>query len=540
MTSMKKTIITALGVALITFGALLQACTPDVQSPQAANSPTPLASASEDPSLTLPVLNELFSDKAFTAALKSKVQLTDDQIAALKKVSSDELAKVRSSSAENQTAAAADARARTLKSIRDLLGIEKMDQLLALALERRSSQTEIVATKDELTQLKGPNAVPPDTRIVVNIPAFRMDVFRDGTLLKSYKIGIGYQEFPLPTGFRKAEMIIFNPTWTQPNESWASNPGAVVPAGAAGNPLGPIKVPIGGANLIHGGKALAKIGTFASHGCVGLTNDQVKDFAKVLADATNTELKEETIAAYLKKRTRTQVVKLSKIVPVELRYETIVIQEGQLHVYRDVYKKNTNTEENLRAVFEANGIGFDTLSEEQKTQALGAVNAMSLHPKKQPAPTVAPNQNATDKKALAAARRTEAERQSKLRNQKEIVIDVTSLSGKGYPSPKDLNTGAGSLTIQTAALTPARPRRDPTTAPQPSPRTSPSPAPQSSPRTSPTPVPRSSPAVNAPRRSTADPHRSFRSIRISDRGSLPPNANDRARSETARHLSGRG
>ena len=96
--------------------------------------------------------------------------------------------------------------------------------------------------------------MPPDTRIVVNIPAFRMDVFRDGTLLKSYRIGIGYQEFPLPTGFRKAEMIIFNPTWTQPNESWASNPGQVVPAGAAGNPLGPIKVPIGGANLIHGGK----------------------------------------------------------------------------------------------------------------------------------------------------------------------------------------------------------------------------------------------------------------------------------------------
>ena len=108
-----------------------------------------------------------------------------------------------------------------------------------------------------------------------------MDVFHDGTLMKSYKIGIGYQQFPLPTGFRKAEMIIFNPTWTQPDESWASNPGEVVPAGAKGNPLGPIKIPIGGANLIHGGKELVKIGTFASHGCVGLTNDEVKDFAKV-------------------------------------------------------------------------------------------------------------------------------------------------------------------------------------------------------------------------------------------------------------------
>ena len=498
MTNMKKHIISPLLLALITFTPLLQACSSTAQLPQATNSPTP-SSTGDDSSLTLTVLDQLFTDKAFTAALKSKVQLTDDQIAALKKTSSGELANLRSANAESQTAAADAARARTLKFIRDLLGNEKTDQILALALERRSSQTETATTNgSELTQLKGPNAVPPDTRIVVNIPAFRMDVFRDGTLLKSYRIGIGYQEFPLPTGFRKAEMIIFNPTWTQPNESWASNPGAVVPAGAAGNPLGPIKVPIGGANLIHGGKVLAKIGTFASHGCVGLTNDQVKDFAKVLADATSTELKEETIAAYLKKRTRTQVVKLSKIVPVELRYETIVIQDGQLHVYRDVYNKNTNTEENLRAVFEANGIGFDTLSEDQKTQALDAVNAMSLRPKKQPkpAPTVVANQNAVDKKALAAERKAEAERQRKLRNQKEVVIDLVSLSGKGYPSPKDLNTGAGSVTIETAAVTPERQRRNPTPTPQSSPRTSPTPARQASPRTNPIPERQLSPRMS--------------------------------------------
>src|SRR6266536_6023861 len=183
------------------------------------------------------------------------------------------------------------------------------------------------AIDSEPVLLKGPNAVPKDTRIIVNIPAFRMDVFRDGALLKSYKIGIGYQQFPLPTGFRKAETIIFNPTWTQPNESWASNPGLVVPAGAGGNPLGPIKVPIGGANLIHGGKSLAKIGTYASHGCVGLTNDQVKDFAKILAEASHTELSAEIMAAYLKRPTRTQVVKLKQLVPVELRYETIVVED---------------------------------------------------------------------------------------------------------------------------------------------------------------------------------------------------------------------
>lgn len=295
----------------------------------------------------------------------------------------------------------------------------------------------------EPTTLPGPNAVPKDTRIVINIPAFRMDVFKGGTLLKSFKIGIGYVDYPLPRGLRKAEMIIFNPTWTQPNEPWAANPGQVVPAGAKGNPLGPIKVPIGGANLIHGGKPLAKIGTFASHGCVGLTNDQVKDFAKVLAEATETQLSAETMASYLKRRTRTQVLKLAQIVPVELRYETIVVEDGRVRIYRDVYGRKTNTEENLRAVLDAHGISFDGMSEPEKTQVLEILNIVSRNPKKQPAPapTIAANQTAEEKRAAAAARKAEAERIRKLRSQKEFAIDIASLAGKGYPAAMNLNDG---------------------------------------------------------------------------------------------------
>jgi lipoprotein-anchoring transpeptidase ErfK/SrfK len=332
------------------------------------------------------------------------------------------------------------------------------------AANKQSEATEPV-------MLKGPNAIPKDTRIIVNIPAFRMDVFQDGTLLRSFKIGIGYQQYPLPTGFRKAEQIIFNPTWTQPDEPWASDPGAITPAGAAGNPLGPIKIPIGGANLIHGGKSLAKIGTFASHGCVGLTNDEVRYFVRTLADATKIELTDDTIAGYLKHRSRTQVVKIPRAVPVELRYETIVIQDGQLHVYRDVYNKNTNTEENLRAVFEANGVSFDKLTEEEKTQALDAVNAMSLRPKKPaPAKPIPANLSPEEKKAALAERRAEAQRQAKLRSQKEIVIDITELAGKGYPIPKDLHTGAGTI-ASNAGAPPLKPK----------PRKSPSPAPQSTP-----------------------------------------------------------
>src|SRR6202008_4578696 len=128
--------------------------------------------------------------------------------------------------------------------------------------------------------------------------------------------------------------------------------------------MGPIKIPIGLPSLIHGGKSPAKIGKFASHGCVGLTNAQVKDFASQLARVSNTsEVSETAIASYLEDREKTKTVKLNQSVPVELRYETIVLEDGKLHIYKDVYAQDTNTEENLRAVLEANGVRFEDLPE---------------------------------------------------------------------------------------------------------------------------------------------------------------------------------
>jgi lipoprotein-anchoring transpeptidase ErfK/SrfK len=414
--------------------------------------------------ITLPVLDALFADKQFRTDLKSKLQLTDEQIEALKKLSSAEVAKLRQSNAENKAASAEAARQNAIEAIRGVVGSEKLEQLLALARERwnkGSEELEALAAKEaEPTMLKGPNAVPGDTRIVVNIPAFRMDLFENGHLIKSYKVGIGYPQFPLPIGLRKAQIMIFNPTWTPPDEPWVASMsgvavGEVVAAGSRLNPLGPIKIPIGAPSLIHGGKPLYKIGTFASHGCVGMTNTQVKDFARLLATASGTELSDQTMAGYLRNKTRTQVVKLNKLVPVELRYETIVIEDGKLHIYRDVYDQNTNSEQNMRAVLDANGIAFDSLSAEEKERALEALNALARHPKKQPTPkpTIEANLNAADKLARANERKAEAARQKKLRSQKEIVIELPALSSKGYPAPVNLDSGAGTNLLPPATDT---------------------------------------------------------------------------------------
>jgi hypothetical protein len=238
-----------------------------------------------------------------------------------------------------------------------------------------------------------------------------MDIFEDGSLTKSYRVGIGTREFPLPTGLRQAESVIFNPTWTVPDEAWAEEMknvkvGETVEAGDKNNPLGWVKIPIGLPNLIHGGKAPAKIGTFASHGCVGLTNPQIKDFALRLAQAADTKIDEEQASGYLKEKTETHEVKLEKTVPVELRYETIVVEDGKLHVYQDVYEQNTNTEENLRAVLQARGTNLDNLTAAERTAALNALKSVSA-------------------------------------KKKEVVVDIPSLKEKGYPAPVELDTGKG-------------------------------------------------------------------------------------------------
>ena len=153
------------------------------------------------------------------------------------------------------------------------------------------------------------------------------------------------------------------------------------------------------------------------------------------------------MAAFLKKRTRTQVVKLEKLIPIELRYETIVVEDGVLHIYRDVYGQNTNTEENLREVLKANGVEWNHLTEDERAQVQEALNAMSRWRKKQstPKPVIPTSSDSANTMAAANERKAEAERQKKLRSQKEIVIESTALSGKGYPAPVNLDSGTGTV-----------------------------------------------------------------------------------------------
>lgn len=458
-----------LGSALLIAGCILAtACVPQQTNPPNSNanvpaSPTATATVSPTPvsektsktqTLTLPVLDAFLANESFSGLLKTRLQLTDEQVSKLKEAAHSETAKLTETNTGNVPGETASARAAARETTTKILGEDKAQQLEALIAEQGSVDSEgpvdKTGTKTPANDSSVPNNVPSDSRIVVNAPAYRMDVFDGGRLIKSYKIGIGYPQFPLPTGLRTARTIIFNPTWTPPDEPWVAkmknvSAGEKVEAGSKLNPLGPIKIPIGGPSLIHGGKPVAKLGTFASHGCVGLTTPQMQDFAKVLAQLGGGHLTDADIAAYARDKTETKQVKLANAIPVELRYETIVVEDGRLHIYRDVYDQDANTEENLRAVLDANGVRFDDLTEEERTQILNALAQMSGSSTAQTTPSTKGTPTTNN---VANASPSPSEKKSKIppragKNQKEIVIEIAELKGKGYPAPVDLDTGMG-------------------------------------------------------------------------------------------------
>jgi lipoprotein-anchoring transpeptidase ErfK/SrfK len=419
----------------------------------ASASPVANTSASDQP-VTLAVLDALFADESFGHDLKAKLQLSDEQIAQLHKVAAEERTGLRESDANAQGGSTREATERARQRIGTAVGADKADQVIAFARERWSGDeggaTGATANKS--------NEVPADSRVVVNSPAFRMDIFEQGRLVKSYKVGIGYPEFPLPAGMRKAEQIIYNPEWTPPDEPWVESGkskvkvGEKVPAGSKLNPLGPVKIPIGLPSLIHGGKQPSRLGEFASHGCVGLTDALSLEVAREIAQLGGASVTDEDVKNYQQDKTKTKIVKLPQPVRVELRYETIVAtDDGKLHIYRDVYDRGTNTEENLRKVLDAHGVSFDGLPEQQRTQLLDGLRQMARDALGRPAEgdgtestnTSNKNGNSSNKNSNASNKSDKNANESNtgghvtrnVKGQKEIVVEIDALKGKGYPAP---------------------------------------------------------------------------------------------------------
>jgi lipoprotein-anchoring transpeptidase ErfK/SrfK len=233
----------------------------------------------------------------------------------------------------------------------------------ATAPKRRYERDESVR-EDKLTggtiETAEFTAGEPDIKITVDVPAFRLTLWQNGKEVKVYKIGVGMKKYPLVIGERKIEQIIWNPDWVPPDSDWVSEHsgvtvGEVIKASDPRNPIGKVKMPLGGGYLIHEAHGVGDWGNLVSHGCVRMVRADLYDLAEKIVAARSLPVSAKKIANA--KRTKNKLVaQLDDPLPIDINYDTQVVEGGALHLYADVYGRGTNTVENLRAELSDYGV----------------------------------------------------------------------------------------------------------------------------------------------------------------------------------------
>lgn len=219
-------------------------------------------------------------------------------------------------------------------------------------------------------------------KITINIPAFQLTLWQDGKEIKSYPIGIGRKDFPLPKGNRVARQIIFNPDWIPPDSEWVSEmkgvePGETYEADDPKNPLGKIKIPLGDAILIHEAKSRAELGGLVSHGCARMIDDDLFDLSQKIIEGQGLEVSEQQIAELKKNKDRKDVA-LKQPIPVELSYDTAVVEGGKLYLYPDVYDEKSSSVEAVKQELATAKVDAAKLDDQAIAQMLEKVSRKEM------------------------------------------------------------------------------------------------------------------------------------------------------------------
>lgn len=216
-------------------------------------------------------------------------------------------------------------------------------------------------------------------KITLNVPAFQLTLWQNGKEVKSYPVGVGMKEFPIYIGLREATQIIWNPDWIPPASDWVEGSktvkaGEIIKASDKRNPLGKLKIPLGLGYLIHQAHGAEDLGNLVSHGCVRVMQPELYDLAEKIVAARALSISPQEIAN-AKRTKNTFVAEIDSPIPVEITYDTQVVEAGRLHIYPDVYDYRKNTVQNLRAELDSDGVDTSRITDETLEKMLAQAAA---------------------------------------------------------------------------------------------------------------------------------------------------------------------
>ena len=247
--------------------------------------------------------------------------------------------------------------------------------------ETATTDTDDSARADKLTGGKIERASLKrgggEMRVTVNVPAFLMTLWQDGKEIETYYVGVGRKQYPIPSGMRTADQIILNPDWIPPNSEWVRQsehePYERIPASDPDNPLGKIKIPLGDAYLLHEAQGPSDIGNLVSHGCVRVLRDDIFDMTKRIAAGWALGISASEIEAARRNTTR-RPIDLNGEMQVDINYDTMVVEGGELQIFPDVYEKGVNTVDNLKKELENYGVGTGEIPRDRLEELLAMVS----------------------------------------------------------------------------------------------------------------------------------------------------------------------
>ena len=132
------------------------------------------------------------------------------------------------------------------------------------------AKTEPDVTTDEL-------AAQYQTYLVVDRDNFKLRLYKNLKLAKSYTVAIGAVGYDTPSGLYHIQDKQVDPVWNVPDSDWAGDlAGTTVPPGPE-NPLKARWMGIYNGAGIHGTDDLGSLGSAASHGCMRMAVPDVED-----------------------------------------------------------------------------------------------------------------------------------------------------------------------------------------------------------------------------------------------------------------------
>ena len=217
---------------------------------------------------------------------------------------------------------------------------------------------------------------PEDLRLVLNIPANRIDVFERGEKTRSIDVSVGKRGHETPAGKYRINSVIWNPWWHPPKSEWAKNE-KVTPPGP-NNPMGKVKINFAPLLYIHGTMYEDKLGAPASHGCIRMGRDDLLELTRLIHRYRTPRVSEQVLATL---EANDRMTRNFAVRPIrfDVVYRLVEVVDGKLVIHPDVYRSGTeNLRDEIVGELKKQGLNITGAVEERVAQISKRRNATRL------------------------------------------------------------------------------------------------------------------------------------------------------------------